>query len=210
MIRINLLQERKAKRGDRGQKQLLTGALILGVAAVTVFFFVHVPLAEEVEAERANNDRLKASIKKLTEETKDFDIINQQFQAANAQKEAIKRLNDARAVPAWLLHELSNILTKDHKPTMTRDMEERVKSDHNRQWTQSWDPKRIWMESLEEKDGKFALKGGAQSDTDITQLALRMQASVFFKDVFMEKGETTDDKSKVTFYTFTISGRVVY
>ena len=93
---------------------------------------------------------------------------------------------------------------------MTRDMEEKVKSDHNRQWTQSWDPKRIWIESLEEKDGKFALKGGAQSDTDITQLARRMQASVFFKDVFMEKGETVDDKSKVTFYTFTISGKVVY
>ena len=102
------------------------------------------------------------------------------------------------------------LLTKDHKPTMTRDMEERVKSDHNRQWTGSWDPKRVWIESFEEKDGRFTLKGGAQSDTDVTQLALRMQSSVFFQDVYMEKGETADDKSKVTFYQFSISGRVVY
>ena len=210
MIKINLLRERKAKRGDRGQRQLLVGTLALGAVALGVFFFVHLPMADEIDEARAANEQLKTSIKRLTDETKDFDIINQQVQAASVQRDAIKRLNDARAVPAWLLHELSNILTKDHKPTMTRDMEERVKSDHNRQWTQSWDPKRIWIDSLEEKDGKFALKGGAQADPDITQLALRMQASVFFKDVFMDKGETTDDKSKITFYTFTITGKVVY
>ena len=210
MIKINLLRERKAKRGDRGQRQLLVGTLALGAVALVIFFFVHVPMADEIDDARAANEQLKTSIKRLTDETKDFDIINQQVQAASVQRDAIKRLNDARAVPAWLLHELSNILTKDHKPTMTREMEERVKSDHNRQWTASWDPKRVWIESFEEKDGKFTLKGGAQSDTDVTQLALRMQASVFFQDVYMEKGETADDKSKVTFYQFSISGRVVY
>src|SRR5690606_8385442 len=106
-----------------------------------------------------------------------------QLNAAKAQEEAISRLNNARAVPSWMLWELSNILTRDHKPTMTREMAERIKNDPNRQFTAGWDPKRIWINSLDEKGGTLTIHGGAQSTTDVTQFALRMQASVFFQQV---------------------------
>ena len=212
MIKINLLHDqKKAKRADKGQQSLAIGMGILGAAAAGLYLFVHTPLADEVGAAQAANSRVQQSIKKLSEETKDFDVINQQCKAATEQGEAIARLNDARAVPAWLLRELSSIMTKDHKPTMTSEMTERVKSDHNRQWTQGWDPKRIWIDSFEEKDGIFTLKGGAQSDGDVTQLALRLQASTYFANVQPEGGSTkSNNKASVDFYEYTITGKVAY
>ena len=45
----------------------------------------------------------------------------------------------------------------------------------------------------------------------MTQLALRMQASLYFKDVLPEKGDEVAEKGTgVSYYKFTISGTVVY
>lgn len=216
MIRINLLPQKKkgAARGapvDANVPRMMgIGLGTLALAAIGVFFFVHSPLLDEIRENEEANARLKKSIAKLKEDTKDFDTISKQFQAAKEQAEAIARLNSARSVPAWLLNELSRILTKGGSPTMTPEMAERVKTDHNRQWAVGWDPKRVWITSFVEKDGKFTLKGGAQADADITQLALRLQASAYFTSVVLEMGDRATDKDKVSYYRFTISGKVAY
>jgi hypothetical protein len=83
--------------------------------------------------------------------------------------------------------------------------------DPNRGWAQGWDPKHVWIDSFEEVGGRFTLRGGAQSDSDMTQLALRLQASMFFTDVVPQQGdEALDRQSGASYYRFTISGRVVY
>ena len=211
MIRINLLREKKAKRAPKGQNAVALGfgALLLG--AVGTFFLVHQPMVDELEAQTEANDRVKRSNDEMAEATKDFDVVNQQYQALLEQEAAIERLSNARAVPAWFLRELASIMTKGHQPTMAPEMAERVKTDPNRQWNLGWDPKRVWITSIEEKDGEFTIKGGAQSDTDVTQLALRLQASVFFQNVVPEGGNSDkDQKSKVQFYRYTVTGKVVY
>ncbi len=211
MIRVNLLRERKVKRAEKGEKTLVVGAGVLMLVCIALHFFVHAPLADEIRRKKAANANLKGSIKGLTEETKDFDNVSQQLKAVEEQGAAIKRLNDARAVPAWFLHELSQILTKDHGPTMTPEMTERVKSDRNRQWAPEWDPKRVWIEALEEKGGAFTMRGGAQADSDVTQLALRLQASAFLSEVTPEGGQTTQDqRTGLRYYRFTVTGKVAY
>jgi type IV pilus assembly protein PilN len=212
MIRINLLREKKVKRGGgKGQSALLAGVAALAGGAIAVFLLVHGPLADQVDKQSAANKKVKQTNDKAAAETKDFDLVNQQYQALQEQEEAIKRLTDARAVPAWLLHELSSILTKGRQPTMSPEMAERVKTDPNRQWNLAWDPKRVWIDSITEKGGLFSISGGAQSDTDVTQLALRLQASVYFDGVVPEGGQTKEDKKTgVQYYNFTVTGRVVY
>jgi type IV pilus assembly protein PilN len=211
MIRINLLHEKKVKRAEKGHQSLLAGVAGILVAGAAVYLFVHAPKALEAEEAAKVNSRVEKKIRELKADTSEFDTVTAQIKLAQEQSDAIVRLNDARAVPAWMLHEMASILTKDHKPIMSPEMAERVKSDHNRQWTQSWDPKRVWIDSFEEKGGVFALKGGAQSDTDVTQLALRLQASVFFREVVPEGLDTAEDQAaKVAFYRFTITGKVVY
>jgi Tfp pilus assembly protein PilN len=212
MIKINLLREKKkGARAPKGSNALFFGVASLGAAAAAVFFLVHAPMAEQVEAQLAANGKVKKSNDALAASTKDFDTVNQQVAALLGQEEAIKRLTDARAVPAWFLHELASIMTKGHQPTMTPEMNERVKTDPNRQWNIGWDPKRVWLLSMSEKEGVFTINGGAQSDIDVTQLALRLQASVFFTDVTPEGvGKGKASKAKSQYYTFTVTGKVVY
>lgn len=213
MIRINLLPHKKAagaRSSDESNRSVLLGFGALGLGAVAIYFFVHAPLADEIAAGAEANARLTKTIQKLKDETKDFDTVSQQFKAAKEQADAITRLNEARSVPAWLLAELGSLLTKGRSPTMTPEMAERVKTDHNRQWTQEWDPKRVWITSFVETNGRFTLKGGAQADADITQLALRLQASAFFTQVVPEMGQRATGQKKVSYYRFTITGRVAY
>ncbi len=212
MIKINLLQEKKkAARAERGQLTLLYGLIALAGLAVATFVFVHLPLSSEVDDLKAENEKRQKHIKELQDSTKEFDTVQAQLNAAKEQEDAIKRLNNARAVPSWMLYELSNILTKDHKPTMSPEMAERIKNDANRQFSPGWDPKRIWIDSLEEKEGTLTISGGAQAPTDVTQLALRLQASVFFVDVQpMTVTAAIDSASKLAYYKYTLTGKVLY
>ena len=213
MIRINLLQEKKkaAARAERGQMTLVYGMLILAALGLATFLLVHLPLSSEIDDLKAENDKRQRHIKELQEATKEFDTVQAQLAAAKDQEEAIKRLNNARAVPSWMLYELSNILTKDHKPTMSPEMAERIKNDANRQFSPGWDPKRIWIDALDERDGLLTIVGGAQATTDVTQLALRLQASIFFSDVQpLTVVGATDTASKLAYYKFTLTGKVYY
>jgi Tfp pilus assembly protein PilN len=190
---------------------VLYGFIALAAAAAAAFVLVHMPLASEIDEIRAENNKRQAHIVELTEATKEFDTVQGQLSAAKEQEDAIKRLNSARAVPSWMLFELSNILTKDHKPTMSPEMAERIKNDANRQFSPGWDPKRIWIDALDEKDGTVTISGGAQATTDVTQFALRLQASVFFNDVQPTTvSAALDGPSKLAFYRFSLTGRVLY
>ena len=211
MIRINLLQEKKVKRVAKGERTLLGGVGAVALAAAAVYLLVHAPLVVAIDELKAENAARQKRIAQLTAETREFDTVQAQLNAARAQEDAINRLNNARAVPSWMLNELSNVLTRDHKPTMSPAMAERIKNDANRQFTPHWDPKRLWISTLDEKNGIMTLNGGAQSTTDVTQFALRMQASVFFTHVMpVSVAAAVDSASKQGFYNFTLTGRVLY
>lgn len=211
MIKINLLQEKRVKRVAKGERTLLTGVGVVALAAAAVYLLVHAPLVSSIDDLKSENAARQKRIQQLTAETREFDTVQAQLNSARAQEDAIKRLNEARAVPSWMLNELSNILTRDHKPTMSPAMAERIKNDANRQFTAHWDPKRIWITSLDEKAGIMTLVGGAQSTTDVTQFALRMQASVFFVDVQpVSVSVALDQASKLSYYNFILTGRALY
>jgi len=146
------------------------------------------------------------------EKQKDIEAV---VTAEQEREAAITKLVRAKSVPAHLLQELGDILTPGRMPTMTREMADRTsdgpKGDPNRHFAVDWDPKHVWITSFAEKGGAFTLEGGAQSDGDVTQLAKRLQASVYFLDVTPRGGERTQDQNgNISYYTFTITGKVVY
>jgi Tfp pilus assembly protein PilN len=219
MIRINLLQEKKkGKRrrrlaaGEVGAgKQFAIGAGVVGAVAVAGFFLVHLPLESALTELRTENARRGKTVAALTEDTKEFDTVTNQLNAAKAQEATIVRLQSVRATPAWMLAELSSLLTRDRKPTMSLQMQERIKNDVNRQFSPSWDAKRIWITSIEEKEGELKLEGGAQSTSDVTQLTLRLQASVYFDGVeALQVTSATDAASKQPYIKFSVRGKVLY
>jgi Tfp pilus assembly protein PilN len=211
MIKINLIAQRKVKRVDKGQQSLLLGFLSVLIIGALVFFFVHKPLAADIENMQRTNKKLKDQNKKDKDKLKGLKHMKAAVEALNKRKTAIDQLNKARAVPADMLHELSRLLTPNRSPTMTKEMAKRVENDPHRKLAPEWDPKHVWINTFAEKEGSFQLQGGAQSDGDVTQLAKRLEASAYFNRVVPEGGVEKEDKaSGITYYDFTISGKVVY
>jgi len=100
-------------------------------------------------------------------------------------------------------------------PTMTEDMVKRAgngpESDPNKRFAADWDTTHVWVSSFTDAAGAFKLEGGAQAESDVTQLSKRLGASVYFQDVAPTGGERVADRDTgLNYYKFTITGKVVY
>ncbi len=216
MIKINLLPARKTKRqSEPGQLDVAIGAGALLAAAAVVFFVVHRPMANERDAFKGESDALAGDNAAKRNKIADLPQREAAFKAEESRNAAIKQLVTTIVVPDNVLHELGEILTPARMPTMTRIMAERVsdgpKGDPNRRLALDWDPKHVWINSFTTKGDNFTLEGSAQAETDTNQLAKRMQASVYFAEVTSPLSTRFEDKTNsVTYYKFTISGKVVY
>lgn len=213
MIKINLLpQKKKATRSQvKGEQTVLIGVIVIAALAAAVYFLVHRPKAEELAAQQATNNRITRENRVVEQQIKGLGKLRAAIAAAQEQQGAIDRLNAARATPAWFLYELGQLLTRGGTPSITEAMARELETNPNRRWQPSWDPKHVWITKFTEKKGAFTLSGGAQSDSDVTQLALRLQASMFFDDVKPSKaGSAEDQKTGISYYKFVITGTVRY
>jgi type IV pilus assembly protein PilN len=216
MIKINLLpQKKKAREARPGELDVALGMIAIAGAFAGVYFGYHTGQVKKLkDLQHANTDLQtdNAGVRADVDKQKDLEtVIN-----AEQQREAsITKLVHAESVPANVMQELGDVLTAGRQPTMTSYMATRVSDgpngDPNRRFTSDWDPKHVWITSFTEKNGAFTLDGGAQSDGDVTQLAKRLQASVYFSDVTPSGAErTSDPNGNLSYYKFTITGKVAY
>ena len=213
MIKINLLSEGGSRRrkGSVADRKLISMALVAYAAmGVLVFLFVHRPAAAEVENIEAANAELKKQNDAVAKQTKDLSKVQAAVKSAKEKEKAIEQLRAAKTTPAWFLREMSRILTPGHQPSLTDAMRKRVEADPNRGWSPNWDPKNVWITSFVEKDGEFVMKGAGASHSDMAQLALRLQASMFFKRVTPQGGAEKKIEDASSQYEFEISGEVRY
>ena len=216
MIKINLLPARKPKRqAEPGQTDLLIGVGALLAAAAIIYFAVHRSVAESRDAYKAEADGIASDNNAKRAKLVDMPQREAAFRAEEARNAAIKQLVSTIVVPDNVLHELGEILTPSRMPTMTKAMAERIsdgpKGDPNRRFALDWDPKHVWITSFTTKGENFTLEGGAQAESDIPQLAKRMQASVYFDEVTSPSSSRIEDKQiSLVYYKFTITGKVVY
>ena len=226
MIKINLLSQKRARRGvgaARGARGRMAAGpsqatqvlpfILVGVVALAgiVFFVMHRPLANEsAELDEKNKD-LTDENNALKRETKNSRAIREAFESELARQQATSRLRDARVSPAWLMFELSNILTPGKQPQLTPQMQTELKDNPNRPWQEGWDPKHVWITHFSEKAGKFKLEGAAQSKGDVIELGLRLRASMFFDQVSpTETDDVSDKDTGLTYHKFSIEGNVRY
>jgi hypothetical protein len=114
-----------------------------------------------------------------------------------------------------VLHELGEVLTSGHNPTMTEEMARKIgngpDADPNKRYDLTWDPSHVWLLSFDDDRGNFMLEGGAQAEADVTQLAKRLAASVYFANVAPSREERVADRDTgISYYHFTITGKVAY
>lgn len=218
MIKINLLPQRRVKRqAEPGQADVLIGMGGLAAVAALVFFLVHLPVARERDAIRAETAELDAqnARRRNSDAIRNLPKLNAAVAANEERSAAIARLIGTIVVPDNVLHELGELLTPGRLPTMSKEMAERVsdtsKGDPNRRFSLDWDPKHVWITSVQLKGETFKLEGGAQAEGDIPQLAKRMQASVYFGEVTSPSSQRVEEKNlSANYHKFTITGKVVY
>lgn len=222
MIRVNLLPQKKAKKlsfsssspSDPSLKQALVGVLALGVAAAGVFFVLDMPKRSRLKEVQEANGQLQQQINEKNKALQGYAELKKAEEESKKRAESINRLLATKVVPAHVLHELGKVLTKEG-PTMTESMAKlagsTADSDPNKRFQPDWDPAHVWMTSFVDVAGVFRLDGGAQSESDVTQLSKRLAASVYFMDVTPAGGERMFDRdSGLQYYKFTITGRVAY
>jgi Tfp pilus assembly protein PilN len=219
MIKINLLPQRRAKKRssapDVSAKPFIFGAAGIAAAAVLVFVLVDQPKRARVSELAAANQQLQVEIAAKNKQLDGYAELKKAADEADERYRSIQRLLSAKVVPAHVLHELGEILSANKYPTMTEDMAKRTgngpDSDANKRFQADWDASHVWLSSFTDTGGAFKLEGGAQSESDITQLSKRLAASAYFVDVTPAGGErVADNQGGGNYYKFTITGRVAY
>jgi Tfp pilus assembly protein PilN len=217
MIRINLLPQRRIKRAapEESARPLWIGIAALVAAGAAVAVLVDRPRRARLTELREANAQLQADIAAKNRQLVGYAELKKAAEEADERFRSIQRLVGAKVVPANVLHELGEILTTSKYPTMTEDMVKRTgngpESDPNKRFQPDWDPSHVWLSGFSDTAGEFKLEGGAATESDITQLAKRLAASVYFADVIPAGGErVADPQTGASYYRFTITGKVVY
>ncbi|MDB4962071.1 MAG: Fimbrial assembly family protein [Myxococcales bacterium] len=217
MIKVNLLPQRRAKvraAADPSAKQAVFGVAALALAAVAVFFLLDMPRRSRLNDLKAANAQLDTQIAEKQKQLVGYAELKKAEEEANRRADSITRLLGSKVVPAHILHELGKVLTREG-PTMTEEMARAVgtgpDSNPNKQFQNDWDPSHVWMSAFVDQNGVFRLEGGAQSESDVTQLSKRLAASVYFLDVTPAGGErVVDRETNLNYYKYTITGRLAY
>lgn len=216
MIKINLLPQKRAKLAlsatrEPGSKDLVVGFAAIAAVALVVFVFVDHPRRSKLSTLRQSNTALQKEINSKHQQLKDYPALQKLADEAETRAKAIHALDDARVVPANLLHELGQILTPGQLPTMTKQMSSRTDSDPNRRFDLAWDPRHVWITSFHDNGGRITLDGGAEAEVDIAQFSKRLQASAYFMNIEpTSETRTTDRGTGIDYFQFTITGKVAY
>jgi Tfp pilus assembly protein PilN len=221
MIKINLLPQKRAKRalqagGEGAGRELYIGLGALAAAAVLVFIAVDMPKRSRIHELEDSSAEIQNEIAGKQKQLVGYVELQKAADEATQRANAINRLNAARVVPANVLHELGEILTANHLPTMTEDMARKTgtgtDSDPNKRFDFAWDPAHVWLTQISDQpDGTFRIEGGAQAEVDITQLSKRLAASAYFANIApASENRVTDKESNLDYFKFTITGKVAY
>jgi Tfp pilus assembly protein PilN len=218
MIKINLLPQRRPKRAaarDESLRPLVLGTVALVAAGAAVAVFIDRPKRARVAELREANAQLQADIAAKNRQLVGYTELKKAAEEADERYRSIQRLLGAKVVPAHVLHELGEILTTSKYPTMTEAMIKRTgngpEGDLNKRFQPDWDSSHVWLSGFTDTAGAFKLEGGAATESDITQLAKRLAASVYFDDVTPAGGErVADQQTGASYFKFTITGKVVY
>ncbi|HEX3762550.1 MAG TPA: PilN domain-containing protein [Kofleriaceae bacterium] len=218
MIKINLLPQRRVKRtaaSDESARPLIMGIAALVAAGAVVAVLVDRPKRARLSELTEANAQLQSDIAAKNRQLVGYTELKKAAEEADERYKSIQRLIGAKVVPAHVLNELGEVLTTSKSPTMTDDMARRTgngpASDPNKRFQLDWDPSHVWLSGFTDAAGEFKLEGGAATESDITQLAKRLAASVYFADVTPAGAErVADQQSGASYYRFTITGKVVY
>ncbi len=203
MIRVNLLPIKQARRRSAGKTQLVVFAMLI-VAELLAWGVIYITTSSQLDAVKERVAQNQAEVQQAQAEVKDAEVLEKQKEQLTQQLAVLDELEKSRSGPVRVLDELQSMLSPP------RNEEDRF-AQLQKNWNVDWDPRRLWISSVSEKDGKFQLNGGAVNADDVAEFLQRLSTGTYFHEVELEyvSVDTTMSKSAKT-VQFALEGSLSY
>lgn len=206
MIRVNLLPYKQQRKRSAGKAQLTMFATVIGVE-VAVLLALWVFADADLERAKAQVRQYEADVAAAKEEVKDAKQLEAQKDQLQKQLGVLDRLEAQRSGPVRVMDEFQAMMSPP------RNEEDRF-AQLQKNWNVDWDPRRLWVEKLEEKGETFKLEGVAINADDVAEFLQRLSTAEFFDGVQLEIVEAQKQQNAQATGTptvkFKFNGRIVY
>jgi len=200
MIKINLLPVKQDRRREAGRNQLLVGLLAIVVEIIAVVL-LYLGASTSLTEQKNANSLIQTQVDRIEKQVKDHQQILADIQEFDRRQEAIDNLEAARTGPSFLMLELSTMLSKNGRPNVDHNKyQQMIQANPTLAFDESWDSRRLWLDSFSEKDKIVKIAGQGLTHEDVAEFLRRLQLSSFF--VSSELVSTNLAEPKIALKTF--------
>ncbi len=179
MIKINLLPVRATKKKEAVQRHVLF--FVVGLVAVLgVCAGVYAERASAFSGIQQKNAVLTEEINNLKKIIGEVDVYRAQKELLEKKLGVIRKLKADKTGPVHMLDELASRI-----------------------------PEKLWLESLEETDGRVEFEGISINNEVIATFMSRLEESVYFSEVYLVSIEAKKDDSDLRLKQYQVTARLV-
>lgn len=223
MIRINLLPQGKnqgrskfaAPSGGGGGGSVqgwYIGYVVAALVAVIVLAAWYVTTKSKLDELTSTNQQLQTQIDGEKQKSAQIEEVRTKIAESKKLEELVAELNKARLGPTRVMMELSRILSVGGGPSVDLQELERMRRENPLAgYNASWDPRRLWLLSFEERQRKCKIRGRGRTNEDVSEFMRRLSLSNVFEEVKLTRTEqVTDQKTKLSLIAFELTSKVKY
>jgi type IV pilus assembly protein PilN len=213
VIRVNLLpQKREVKRVAEASQGWLLAVLGVVVVEIVLLLLLHQWKREELAKQTRINAELASQIDQIKKAVANHADVKAQLEVLRAREEAIDKLQAARSGPTAVLLELARVLTSGRGPTVDPDVLAQLRRDNpTTVYNPGWDARRLWLSGLTEADRVVKIDGLARDGDDVSELARRLNLSIYFAEVkLLPATKTIDSDTKLEVIRFQLQAKTRY
>jgi type IV pilus assembly protein PilN len=213
MIRINLLPEAKKQTRAGSSSQLwIVAYVVIVVAWCAGLATIYWRSSQVRNEQQAANSSLQREIDQTERQNADLADVQAKLVTSKRLEQVVERLQTARSGPTRLLLELSKVLSEGKGPTIEQARLEEIRRDNPLAgYNPTWDVRRLWLKSFEEKERICKIRGVGKTNEDVAEFLRRLTLSDVFRQVALtETSSQPDSESKLPVISFTLSCEVHY
>jgi type IV pilus assembly protein PilN len=182
MIRINLLPVKRSKKRDAATRELIMGAIVVGVVVFGLYVW-YAMMESSLEEVRDKTAKVEQEVKDKENEIVKVDVFKKQKSSLEAKVAVINDLRARKTGPVKMLDELATNI-----------------------------PRRAWLTAFDEKNGTMTLDGGTSDNDDLADLlSYLMNNSKYFSNIRLAFNELVPPSAAVPGYVrFKLTGTAQY
>jgi type IV pilus assembly protein PilN len=216
MIRINLLPQAKRQVIRQSTPENVQGWLTAYAVAVVVWVTalggVYMMYSGKLDEQRVKNTTMAEKIEQLKKSAGNVDELKSKIEQSLQLEEVVTKLQSARLGPARVLTEMIRILSVGGGPSVdSKKLEQMRRENPLAGYNANWDPRRLWLVSLEEENRECRVKGFGKTNEDVAEFLRRLSLSDLFENVTLQRTESRQDPTtKLSMISFELVCKAKY